>query len=232
MAGAAPIDYSYDAAGNITTAGAITDTRDPATGWIVKRTLGSLTEALGYNQFGEPTSVVVTGPHGQVAAITEQRDGLGRVVTWHLGDGQRRHHHHLRLRRGRPGDQRNDRRRHYELHLRRSREHHRHHPAGHADGRPTATTSATSSSALARPATATTPPAGSSPRRPPRARPPTVMTPPATCCRWPPRTRPPSPTRSMPRVAGWPVRRAAPPPASWPTSTGSGRLLSFRPAAR
>ena len=84
VAGAAPIDYSYDAAGNITTAGAITDTRDPATGWIVKRTLGSLTEALGYNQFGEPTSVVVTGPHGQVAAITEQRDGLGRVVTWHL----------------------------------------------------------------------------------------------------------------------------------------------------
>jgi RHS repeat-associated protein len=39
---------------------------------------------VGYNQFGEPTSVKVGGPQGQVAAITEQRDGLGRVVTWHL----------------------------------------------------------------------------------------------------------------------------------------------------
>jgi RHS repeat-associated protein len=84
VAGGAPINYSYDAGGNVATAGAITDTRDPATGWIVKRTLGSLTETLGYNQFGEPTSVMVSGPHGQVAAITEQRDGLGRVVTWHL----------------------------------------------------------------------------------------------------------------------------------------------------
>ncbi|HZV26533.1 MAG TPA: RHS repeat-associated core domain-containing protein [Acidothermaceae bacterium] len=84
VASGAPINYSYDAAGNVTAAGAITDTRDPATGWIVKRTLGSLTETLGYNQFGEPTSMVVTGPQGSVAAITEQRDGLGRVVTWHL----------------------------------------------------------------------------------------------------------------------------------------------------
>ena len=84
VAGGAPINYSYDAAGNVATAGAITDTRDPATGWIVKRTLGSLTETLGYNQFGEPTAVMVSGTQGQVAAITEQRDGLGRVVTWHL----------------------------------------------------------------------------------------------------------------------------------------------------
>lgn len=84
VAGSAPIDYSYDAAGNVATAGAITDTRDPTTGWIVKRTLGSLTETLAYNQFGEPTSVLVAGPQGQVAAISEQRDGLGRVVTWHL----------------------------------------------------------------------------------------------------------------------------------------------------
>ena len=84
VAGGAPINYSYDAAGYVNTAGAMTDTRDPASGWVVKRTLGSLTETLGYNQFGEPTSVVVTGPHGQIAAITEQRDGLGRVVTWHL----------------------------------------------------------------------------------------------------------------------------------------------------
>ncbi|HWF40496.1 MAG TPA: RHS repeat-associated core domain-containing protein, partial [Acidothermaceae bacterium] len=84
VAGSAPIDYSYDAAGNVVAAGAITDTRDPVTGWIVKRTLGSLTETLSYNQFGEPASVLVTGPQGQIAAITEQRDGLGRVVTWHL----------------------------------------------------------------------------------------------------------------------------------------------------
>ena len=62
VAGGAPINYSYDAAGNVATAGAITDTRDPGTGWIVKRTLGSLTETLGYNQFGEPTSVVVDWP--------------------------------------------------------------------------------------------------------------------------------------------------------------------------
>ena len=134
VAGAAPIDYSYDAAGNITTAGAITDTRDPATGWIVKRTLGSLTEALGYNQFGEPTSVVVTGPHGQVAAITEQRDGLGRVVTWHLvtasADTTTTYGYDAA---GRVINEMTDGVT-TSYTLRRSREHHRHHPAGHADG--------------------------------------------------------------------------------------------------
>ncbi len=81
VTGAPAVDYGYDAAGNVTTAGAMTMVRDPRTGWITARKLGSLTESITYNQFGEPVGLTVTGPHGTVATITEKRDGLGRIIT-------------------------------------------------------------------------------------------------------------------------------------------------------
>jgi RHS repeat-associated protein len=78
--GGTPIGYAYDDAGRLTTAGAMTITRDPATGWISAKKLGSVTESFRYNQFGEPVEITVTGPSGTVATIGEQRDALGRVV--------------------------------------------------------------------------------------------------------------------------------------------------------
>jgi RHS repeat-associated protein len=89
--GGASITYGYDSAGNVTTAGAMTIVRDPTTGWITGKKLGALSESLGYNQFGEPTSITVSGPSGTVATITETRDHLGRVTQWTSTAGNIKH---------------------------------------------------------------------------------------------------------------------------------------------
>ena len=47
----------YDAL--LTSAGALTITRDPATGFVTSSTLGSTTETRGYNSYGEEQSYTV-----------------------------------------------------------------------------------------------------------------------------------------------------------------------------
>ena len=77
----APITYAYNGAGQLVTAGKMSITRDAKTGWITGRKLGALTEKITYNQFGEPTETTVTGATGTIAAISEQRDALGRITS-------------------------------------------------------------------------------------------------------------------------------------------------------
>src|SRR5262249_49774323 len=89
--GGASISYAYDDAGRVTTAGAMTITRDPKTGWISTKKLGSLTESFSYNQFGEQVGITVVGASGPVAAIAEQRDHLGRVVSSTIAAGSTHH---------------------------------------------------------------------------------------------------------------------------------------------
>ncbi len=69
----------------------MTITRDPSTGWITTKKLGALTESFSYNQFGEQVGITVTGPSGPVAAIVEQRDHLGRIVSRTTTTGSTHH---------------------------------------------------------------------------------------------------------------------------------------------
>ncbi len=81
-AGSAPVvQYAYDAAGNLTRAGAMRIVDAPGTGRIRTETLGSLRATFTTNQFGETTEEKITGPGGAaVADLIYQRDHLGRVT--------------------------------------------------------------------------------------------------------------------------------------------------------
>ena len=70
--------------------------RDPTTGWITTKKLGSLTESFSYNQFGEPTAITVTGPAGAVAvdhrAARPSRSDRRRTTTNRIDPPHRQLH--------------------------------------------------------------------------------------------------------------------------------------------
>ncbi|MET3803754.1 RHS repeat-associated protein [Nakamurella sp. UYEF19] len=81
VAGGSTLPVSYDKAGQVDRAGNLRIVRDPASGLVTSRTLGTLTAAFEYNQFGEQARETVTGPGGRtVAMIASSRDRLGRLA--------------------------------------------------------------------------------------------------------------------------------------------------------
>lgn len=78
--GTDPVQYRYDAAGRLVSAGALSITLDKATGRVAEQRIGAVTETFTRNQFGETMRELVTGPSGPIADIAYQRDGLGRVT--------------------------------------------------------------------------------------------------------------------------------------------------------
>jgi YD repeat-containing protein len=78
--GANPVTFGYDEDRLLTSAGALTITRDATNGLVTGTTLGSTTEAHQYNPFGEPTRQ--TSSHGstQLFDVQTTRDNLGRIT--------------------------------------------------------------------------------------------------------------------------------------------------------
>jgi YD repeat-containing protein len=75
-----PITFGYDPDKLLTSAGALTLTRDPQNGLLTGTTLGGVTEDWTYNAFGEPASYAVN--YNGTPLLTQQftRDDSGRIV--------------------------------------------------------------------------------------------------------------------------------------------------------
>jgi YD repeat-containing protein len=69
------VSFGYDTDGLLTNAGALTRAFDPATAQLASTTVGTVTEAYGYDAYGELESV--TNPLLSVGYV---RDALGRIV--------------------------------------------------------------------------------------------------------------------------------------------------------
>src|SRR4051794_20305138 len=81
-AGGSPVTFQYDNDGLLTAAGALTITRDPATGFVTGSTLGGTTETRTYNSYGEEQSYTVKfGTTVLYSVDYGPRDALGRIVT-------------------------------------------------------------------------------------------------------------------------------------------------------
>jgi hypothetical protein len=74
--------FQYDNDGLLTGTGALTVTRDPATGFVTSPTLGGTTETRTYNSYGEDQSYKVKfGTTVLYSVDYGTRDALGRIVT-------------------------------------------------------------------------------------------------------------------------------------------------------
>ena len=82
-AGGSPVAFQYDNDGLLTGAGALTITRDPATGFVTSSTLGSTTETRTYDpSYGEEQSYTVKFNSTTLYSVDYgTRDALGRIVT-------------------------------------------------------------------------------------------------------------------------------------------------------
>jgi RHS repeat-associated protein len=79
--GADPIAYGYDADSLLTSAGALTLSRDAQTGFLTGTTLGQAADSLAYTGFGEVDSYAATVNGSPVFAVAyASRDKLGRIV--------------------------------------------------------------------------------------------------------------------------------------------------------
>jgi RHS repeat-associated protein len=79
--GAAPITLSYDQDGLITGLGGLSISRDSNTGFASGETIGVVTDARSYNEFGERTEYAVTSNAASVFSVSETYDVLGRVTS-------------------------------------------------------------------------------------------------------------------------------------------------------
>jgi RHS repeat-associated protein len=79
--GANPIAYSYDNDSLLTGAGGLTLVRSAQNGLLVGTGLGSVTDAFGYNGFGEPISYTASFDSGALLGFRYEYDKLGRIVT-------------------------------------------------------------------------------------------------------------------------------------------------------
>ena len=75
------MSFGYDNDSLLTSAGALTLTRDPQNGLLAGTTLGVVSDSLTYNSFGEPTdyTTAISGP--PILSVTYTRDKLGRIET-------------------------------------------------------------------------------------------------------------------------------------------------------
>ncbi len=78
--GANPVTFSYDNDGLLTKAGNLTITRDPGSGRITGTTLGTVTDAVGYDEFGDESTYQATIGANAALADTYTRDALGRIT--------------------------------------------------------------------------------------------------------------------------------------------------------
>ena len=78
--GADPISYRYDADGLLTGAGDLTLTRDTRNGLLTGTTLGSITDALTYNTFGEVSTYTAATGGAALYSAQYARDKAGRIT--------------------------------------------------------------------------------------------------------------------------------------------------------
>jgi len=78
--GASSVSFGYDNDGLLTSAGGMTLGRNAQNGLFTGTTLGNVTDAVGYNGFGEPTSYTAQVSGSTVYAVTYVRDDLGRIA--------------------------------------------------------------------------------------------------------------------------------------------------------
>ena len=76
-----PVSFGYDNDSLLTSAGALTLTRDPQNGLPAGTTLGVVSDSWTYNSFGEPTGYTATVSGSPILSVTYTRDKLGRIET-------------------------------------------------------------------------------------------------------------------------------------------------------
>ncbi len=79
--GANPVSYTYDDDGLLIQAGAMSLTRDPATGFLTGTTLGVVTTSYTYSPFGELATMSAAVSGSPIYTTTYTRDKLGRITT-------------------------------------------------------------------------------------------------------------------------------------------------------
>jgi RHS repeat-associated protein len=81
VTGGQAISFGYDNDDLLTSAGAMTITRDPATGFVTGTTLGAISESRTYDPFGAEQTYTVTANSTTLYSVNYgTRDGLGRIV--------------------------------------------------------------------------------------------------------------------------------------------------------
>ena len=75
------MSFGYDNDSLLTSAGALTLTRDPQNGLLAGTTLGVVSDSLTYNSFGEPTDYTTAISGSPILSVTYTRDKLGRIET-------------------------------------------------------------------------------------------------------------------------------------------------------
>lgn len=75
------IAYSYDDDGVLQSAGALLLIRDAASAFILQSTLGNVTDAYEYNEFGEVIAYHAFFGTTPLLSLSYTRDGVGRVMT-------------------------------------------------------------------------------------------------------------------------------------------------------
>lgn len=78
--GASAVQFTYDADGLLTGAGALTLSRDAATGAVIGRTVGSVTSSATYQQGMELSSTVTKFGSDTLYAVVLVRDSAGRIT--------------------------------------------------------------------------------------------------------------------------------------------------------
>jgi RHS repeat-associated protein len=81
VTGGQTISFGYDNDDLLTSAGAMSITRDPATGFVTGTTLGSISESRTYNAYGAEQTYTVTANGTTLYSVNYgARDALGRIV--------------------------------------------------------------------------------------------------------------------------------------------------------
>src|SRR5207302_7535103 len=81
VTGGQTINFGYDNDDLLTSAGAMTITRDPATGFVTGTTLGAISESRTYDAYGAEQTYTLTANGNTLYSVNYgTRDGLGRIV--------------------------------------------------------------------------------------------------------------------------------------------------------
>ena len=78
--GANTVTFQYDSDSQLTGVGALTLSRDAQNGLVTGSTLGTVTDTIGYNGFGESMSYTASVSGSSVFDLQYQRDNLGRIT--------------------------------------------------------------------------------------------------------------------------------------------------------
>ncbi len=78
--GSSAVDFSYDTDSLLTKAGALTLTRNAQNGLLTGTSLGNITDAFVYNEFGEMTGYSAAYGGSALLALSYSRDGAGRIT--------------------------------------------------------------------------------------------------------------------------------------------------------